>query len=375
LEFGREPFSGPGSIYRDWKEEICQAEVIQLHWVGRYLDYPSFFSALTPHQKVFWRLSDMNSFTGGCHYDEGCGRFQFECGHCPQLQRPWEQDFSHQGLALKRKVFSGLPSEQLQFVAASRWLLALVKNSPLTSRFPAHLLPLGVNTEVFYDPGPEKRREIRVQMGLPPNQKILLAGAGSLAVMRKGSAMLKETLQKLHAKDNFHLITLGDEPLSGFGRMEYHHLGKISEPSKLASIYAAADLLLFFPSQENLANQLMESLACGTPAVATEVGGNPEIVDPGETGWLVPLGNPGEAATTVERHFSRHPDALRKMRRQCRQKAEKDFCEVKQIRAYRDLYEASCSTSCQNVTSLPRSTKIVPEASAGRLGPRWVVRP
>jgi len=336
---GQEPFSGPRSIYRGWLEAIQGVDVIQLHWVGRFLDYPSFFGSLAPHQKVFWRLSDMNPLTGGCHYDDGCGKFLYRCGFCPQLSEPGKKDPSARALELKQKVFSRMPPSQLHLITASRWMHSMVQRSPLTNRFPAHHLPLGVDTEVFHDPSPEERSAIRAKFNFSPLDRVLLAGAGSLALRRKGAKMLIETLKKLGMEKGYRVMTFGDAPLSGLGEMEIQHLGKITCPQDLAGIYAAADLLLFFPAQENLANMLMESLACGTPAVATKVGGNMDCITPGSEGWLVPVENSEAAAASIRQHFSLEPPILMKMRANCRKKAEEHFCQQKQIPKFRDLYE------------------------------------
>ena len=335
---GQEPFNGPRSIYRGWREAIQGADVIQLHWVGRFLDYPSFFGSLAPHQKVFWRLSDMNPLTGGCHYDDGCGKFLDRCGFCPQLAEPGAADASARGWELKKKVLSRLPSSQVHFITASRWMHSLLQRSPLTNRFPVHHLPLGVDTEIFHDLGPEKRSVLRAKFGFSGHDRVLLAGAGSLAVRRKGAKMLIETLNKLVMEKDYRVMTFGDAPLFGLGKMEVQHLGKIASPRDLAEIYAAADLLLFFPAQENLANMLMESLACGTPAVATEVGGNVDCIAPGVEGWLVPAENSEVAAACIRQHFSREPHSLLQMRANCRKKAEEHFCQQKQISKFRDLY-------------------------------------
>jgi len=345
---GQEPFNGPRSIYRGWREAIQGADIIQLHWVGRFLDYPSFFRSLAPHQKVFWRLSDMNPLTGGCHYDDGCGKFLDRCGFCPQLAEPGTADASARGWELKKMVFSRLPSSQMHLITASRWMHSLVQSSPLTQRFPSHHLPLGVDTEVFHDPGPEKRNTLKAKFGFSAQDRVLVAGAGSLAVRRKGAKMLVETLKRIAKEKGYRVMTFGDAPLPGLTGVEVRHLGKISDPRVLAEVYAVSDLLLFFPTQENLANMLMESLACGTPAVATEVGGNMDCITHGSEGWLVAPGSAEEAAACIRQQFSREPHSLMQMRAYCRKKAEENFCQQRQIQKYLKLYEEVVPAASRN---------------------------
>src|SRR5688572_25735272 len=84
---GLEPFADDRSPQRF--DEIARglnADVINLHWVAAgFLDHESFFDNVPKHIPLVWRLADMAPCTGGCHYDEGCGRFENKCGACPQL--------------------------------------------------------------------------------------------------------------------------------------------------------------------------------------------------------------------------------------------------------------------------------------------------
>jgi hypothetical protein len=55
-------------------DQLPSCDVVNLHWIAHLVDYQAFFGAVPQHTPVVWTLHDMNPFTGGCHYDEGCGR-------------------------------------------------------------------------------------------------------------------------------------------------------------------------------------------------------------------------------------------------------------------------------------------------------------
>jgi glycosyltransferase involved in cell wall biosynthesis len=63
------------------------------------------------------------------------------------------------------------------------------------------------------------------------------------------------------------------------------------ERHDISAILSSVDVSVLISSSESLSNVILESMAAGVPVVATNVGGNPELVKDGETGMLVPLGN------------------------------------------------------------------------------------
>src|SRR4051794_32997950 len=81
---GLEPFSddrtehGPAILRQ--LQQLLPAHVINLHWVAGFLDHESFFDGVPRDVPLVWRLADMAPCTGGCHYDEGCGRFENKSG-------------------------------------------------------------------------------------------------------------------------------------------------------------------------------------------------------------------------------------------------------------------------------------------------------
>ena len=156
-----------------------------------------------------------------------------------------------------------------------------------------HVIPNGVDTDVFF---PRSKPDARLQLGWPVDAHIVLA-VGRLAVI-KGFDLL---IQAIHALRNrlrkevrCYIVGEGELRMTLEKEIRQRNLPKEVvmpgwvSPAQLPLWYAAADLLCLSSHNEGCPNVVLESLACGTPVVATDVGGVSELIHDGVTGRLVP---------------------------------------------------------------------------------------
>lgn len=146
----------------------------------------------------------------------------------------------------------------------------------------------------------------RVELGLVPDRRIILF-VGALQE-EKGVLDLLEAFGQLRARHPAaHLVLLGDGPLrrrvEQIGR-EAGTAGFVSAPGAVThervAAYARASDAFAFPSHaEGMPNALLEAMAAGLPCVATRVGGIPEAVEDGESGFLVPARAPVALAAAL----------------------------------------------------------------------------
>jgi teichuronic acid biosynthesis glycosyltransferase TuaC len=145
----------------------------------------------------------------------------------------------------------------------------------------------GVDLNAFT---PRDQRAARVRLGLPEIGKVV-ASVGHL-IPRKGHDLVIASLPEL--PDTTLLIAGSgpDEPslralAQQFGVADrVVFLGQVTQDN-LPDVYSAATLLVLASSAEGWANVLLEAMACGTPVVATDVGGTSEVIRAPEAGLVV----------------------------------------------------------------------------------------
>ena len=92
---------------------------------------------------------------------------------------------------------------------------------------------------------------------------------------------------------------------------------------------------------ENAADCPLEAMAAGLAVVASRVGGNPEIIAEGRSGWLFTAGDAVELSAQLE-HLTRDASLRRELGQAPRARVEKEFSLEGMIDRYRDLYLRAC---------------------------------
>ncbi len=318
------------------------ADVINLHWVAGFVDYPLFFTPERTRSPVVWTLHDMNPFTGGCHYDAGCDRFQDRCGTCPLLGSEIENDLTREIFEAKVRIFDQWPADQLHIVAPSQWLRDAAKSSTIFSKFNATCIPYGIETDVFR---PMDKLEARAKLGLPADARVVLFISHQVGLARKGFRELVRALSLMPDTKNLILLGIGDKanvPVDA--PFQVAQIKYISDDHQVAQIYSAADITALPSRQDNLPNTMLESLSCGTPVVGFRAGGIPDMIKDGETGFLADVGNIGALSAAFVEAFS-DLTRLRDCGLRGRALMEKQHTLAAQAHAYMDLYEKMDKTA------------------------------
>lgn len=263
----------------EYEELIDACDVLHLHWVVGMLDYHHLSTALV-EKPITWTLADMNPFTGGCHFSEGCEKYKKECRNCPLLGG--HSNLAHQQWLVKRRAYDKL--KNLHIICPSQWMADRVRESSLLGGRPVHYIPNAFPVDRFT---PINQVVARTRLGLPLNKKLLLFGAQNAANKRKGGDLLVAALKLLATRvkpADIALVLFGEGDLDV--PFERHVMGTVNDEEVLAMIYSASDVFLLPSREDNAPLTVGEALLCGTPVVATPVGNVSDLVVQGETGFV-----------------------------------------------------------------------------------------
>lgn len=297
-----------------------------------YLAIPS----LTECKPAVFTLHDMWSFTGHCAYSYDCDRWKIGCGKCPypNIYPAIGRDNTCLEWKLKNWVYS---RSNLNIVTPSNWLTEQVKQSML-NRFPIHHIPYGIDTEAYQPLDPEQCRSL---LGIPPGKKVLVFGSENLQDARKGGDLLLKALQRLpeSLKAETVLLTLGDggESISASVGMPTLNLGYVSSDRLKSIAYSSADLFIFPTRADNLPLVLQESMACGIPLISFKIGGVPDVLRPGITGYLAEPENVEDFCNGIIQLLE-DQNLRERMGQNCRAIALKEYPLELQAQRYIKLY-------------------------------------
>ncbi|MES2307544.1 MAG: glycosyltransferase [Verrucomicrobiota bacterium] len=288
---------------------------------------------------LFVTLHDEWMMTGHCGYTLDCERWQTGCGECPYLDSypAISRDATAWNFRRKKEI---LKKSKLRVAAPSKWLLERFRRSPMSEgAIELKHIPNGIDLDIFR---PRDKREARQILGLPDEGSIFLfAARGGRSNRYKDYQTIEEALLRIklqRPQEKLLLVVLGERAESmeklGFPVLfESIH----RNPERMALFYQAADLYLHAANAENYPTVILEAMGCGTPTIATNVGGISEQIQNEEDGFLVAPQGSEEMAAKINNLLS-DVTVRHQIGRQASEKARNKFDQTQMIQLYREWF-------------------------------------
>lgn len=198
----------------------------------------------------------------------------------------------------------------------------------------------GVDTQQFA-PCPESRIVLRQELGLPEDS-FVVGSVGRLVPIKDHQTLLKAAAVLAQNGIDIRVLLVG----SGPEREKLQCLAKgalagrvclVGDSGRVPRILNAMDVFVLPSLGEGMSNTLLEAMACGKPVLATNVGGNPEIIEKDEHGWLF---SPGNIAWLAEKLalLAGDPTLIHQLGTAARRRAIEAFSLNRMLENYRGLY-------------------------------------
>jgi glycosyltransferase involved in cell wall biosynthesis len=306
--------------------------VINLHWVARWLDLPSFFGSLPPRLPIVWSLHDLIPITGGCHYPGGCDHFTRRCGNCPQQRKPGPLDDTYKFFCIKDRCYSG---KNLHLIGNSEWTTSQIRRSGLAKHaITIHTIHYGLNVDQYK---PVDKLCARRALGIPDNRFVVGFACSDFSEERKGAGLLLEGLKILSTQEIL-LLTFGAGKWPSANGVEVMQLGALNSPQLQCLFYSALDVFATPSRAETFGNTALEAMACETPVIAYAAGGLTDVVVDGETGLLEPEIGSVAGLVRMLRWMWQHPKERVGMGMAGRQRVIRNFSDSLMASRYTKLY-------------------------------------
>ena len=183
-------------------------DILCVHWVSGFMNAKNIYElSKATGAPVVWRFNDLNAFTGGCHYSNGCTNYFTGCGDCPALPNPSPHDRSRQNVQQK---LNWLGKTNLCFVSSTTEIDEQLNSSAVAKVCKTRMIMLACDTKYFM---PADKDKAALDLQLPAGRKVIFFGANDLNDPRKG---FKELLQSLNLLKSMLPEDLREKNITGF---------------------------------------------------------------------------------------------------------------------------------------------------------------
>ena len=292
---------------------VKEADIIHLHWIANFVDFPSFFRNID--KSIVWTLRDVNPGMGGFHYESDASKHGDDYASI-------EEDFRD----IKRRGLSAC--HDLTLVAMSDQMTSFCANNDLLRNFPVKRID-GLIDFPQYDRLPQLLA--KKALGIDQSVFSVLFVAVNLGDPYKGLKTVYEALDRLPFAAR--LVCVGRN--NYFDSIPDHVvcLNTVDSERLMSVVYSAADVFVTPSTQESFGKTTVEALSCGTPVISSAAGIAPEVITPDNGILLDEISVETVAQAIIKVHGIEYD------RESIRKRTLERFAPDKIAKQYIDLYE------------------------------------
>nr|WP_246125680.1 N-acetyl-alpha-D-glucosaminyl L-malate synthase BshA [Alkalicoccus halolimnae] len=214
----------------------------------------------------------------------------------------------------------------------------------LKTRVPIDTVYNFIDERIYY---PRNPVSLKQELGIGEQTKVLSHVSNFRKVKRVEDVVY--TFQKVFAQIDAKLLLIGDGPELPVIRELVKDLGLDKQvyitgsQKRVADLLSISDIKLLMSSKESFGLVLLEAMACGVPVIGTNIGGIPEVIEHGQSGFICSLGDTDEAAAYALK-ILKDEKLQKKMAAAALQRAKTTFNKNDIVSQYELIYERTLET-------------------------------
>lgn len=268
--------------------QVKTADIIYLHWIHHgFLSLKNIEQLAKLGKPIVIILHDMWFLTGGCHYAFECNKYTVKCHDCQVFEGVKEKDLAYHEFEKKQKFYTHF--DNIFFVSPSKWMYDCAMQSELTKNKPIYHIPNVLDRKLYKKFDKKVARDI---LNIGQEERVILFGAAAVDSPYKGWSYLNAAINLFYQQtqdDKISMLIFGggnDASIAAAIPFPSRFMGRLKDEYTLALLYNAADVFIAPSLADNLPYTIFESLACGTPVVAFNIGGIPDLIQHKVNGYL-----------------------------------------------------------------------------------------
>lgn len=248
------------------------ADIIHLHWVADFVDYPTFFKKVK--KPIVWTLHDMLPAIGIAHYESEFTKLPIQL-----------EDINKLSIDIKKKSVS--KTNNLHCVAISEMMKDVCEKSDILNAFPCSLIHNGVDTNIF------NIHEVNILDVInkyncnhgefdTKDSVLIMFSSYYIWDKRKGLDRVISAIESLKTEKNIILLVIGSNHVNKKikSRFQIITTGLITDQSELSKLYSISDYFISASYEETFGQTITEAMACGCPVISTPTGVAPDLIRP-----------------------------------------------------------------------------------------------
>jgi len=309
---------------------FINAGIVHLHLINNYIFDIQLLPLITRLKPVVWTLHDPWSLGGHCIHHFECEKWKTHCQDCSNLRVPFglQLDNSALNYALKKDAIT---NSKFEVIVASRWMEKKVIQSPIFKGKSVHVIPFGINQEIFK---PINKAKARETLKIPENALVILIRCDYSGF--KGMDFIEYILKRIRSDKKIVVLILKEKLRGEFKELDLREFGWIKDDNFLAKIYSASDLFLMPSAVESFGMMAIESMSCGTLPIVLEGTSLPEVINAPECGVAVKR-DKKEYLKTVQYYIENENERTKKSNR-CLGFARKNYSKNVFVKKIIDVY-------------------------------------